>query len=96
MSIVKKNKVYDNNMTKREAFNTISGDLMSIGLTSPSFHNTPPPKSNRSSRINSYYGEMKPLFLILKVFGLLPYDITSNGKSNFLNRIVSYSFIKVI
>jgi len=49
MLIMNKKEVHHNNKTKREAFNTVLGDLMSISSSSPSFHNISPPKSNRRS-----------------------------------------------
>ena len=31
----------------------------------------------------SFYGEMKGVMIILRIFGVLPYSTTSAGKSNF-------------
>jgi hypothetical protein len=62
------------------------GNLFSMGMSSPAFtgflSSIP---NNKRADINTYYEEMKPLFLVLRIFGLLPYHITSKGKSRFVS-----------
>jgi hypothetical protein len=44
---------------------------------------------SKGTNTNPYYDELKPLFFILGIFGLLPCQVTSKGKFCFVNFVVS-------
>jgi hypothetical protein len=39
-----------------------------------------PSIQNSTATSNIYYEDMKPIFIILRMFGLMPYDVSSKGK----------------
>jgi hypothetical protein len=41
--------------------------------------------NNRRCDTNAYYEEMKPAFVLLRIFGLMPYHVTSEGKSHLVS-----------
>jgi hypothetical protein len=78
-------------MTKQgQIFITRPGNLISIGVSSADFPKFPSSEPNNKRRnVKAYYEEMKPLLLTLRVFGLLPYHLTSEGKFSLVNCDVS-------
>jgi hypothetical protein len=80
---MKRNRIRSGKPVKRtDIFNIKPGNLFSMGMSSSASADfLSPISNNRRGDTNAYYEEMKPLFLILRAFGLLPYHVTSEGKS---------------
>jgi hypothetical protein len=91
MLTMKRNKKKSMKMKKLgEIFSTTPGNVISISVSSTDFPKSSSSESNsKGPNVNSYYEEMKPLFLILRIFGLLPYQVTSKGKFCSVNYGVS-------
>lgn len=79
---MKRNRIRSVKPAKRtDIFNIKSGNLFSMDVTSSTSTDfLPPISNNRRGDKNAYYEEMKPMLLLIRIFGLLPYHITSEGK----------------
>jgi len=72
---------YSNKMEKRaDIFNKTIVHVIPTGVPSHRISNFLPSVQNRTATSNVYYEEMKPLFIILRMFGLMPYHVSSKGK----------------
>ena len=85
---MKRTEDYSNKMEKRaEIFNKTIVNVIPTGVPSHRISNFVPCLQNRTATSNVYYKEMKPLFIILRMFGLIPYHVSYKGKTYLLKFI---------
>jgi hypothetical protein len=84
---MKRNRIRSGKPVKRgDIFNIFPGNSFSVGVSSSTSAGFVSPISNNSrGYTNAYYEEMKPLFLLLRIFGLLPYHVKSDGEFHFVS-----------
>jgi len=83
---MKRTEDYSNKMEKRaELFNGTIVNVIPTGGPSHRISNFLPSVQNRRANSNVYHEEMKPLFIILGMFGLMPYHVSSKGKTCLVN-----------
>jgi hypothetical protein len=84
---MKRNKINSMETIKLgEIFSTTPGNVTSIGVSPrnfPKFYSSE--SRSNGANTNPYYEEFKHLFFSLRIFGLLPYHVTSKGKFCFVN-----------
>jgi len=74
-------------MEKRaEIFKKTIVNVIPTGVPSHRISNFLLSTQNRTATSNLYY-EVKPLFIILRMFGLMPYHVSSKGKPYFVKFI---------
>jgi hypothetical protein len=78
----KRNEIYSNKMKKpAQIFSTTIGTIVPTVVSSHRISNfLPSIHKRRTATLNTYYEEMKLLFIILRMFGHMPYHVTSKGK----------------
>jgi len=85
---MKRTENHSNKMEKRtEIFNKTIVSVIPTGVPSQRISNFLPSIQNRTATSNVYYEEMKPIFLILRTLGLMPYHVPSKGKPYLVNFI---------
>jgi hypothetical protein len=78
MANMKRNRIRSGKPAKRgEIFKIMAGKLFPLGMSSPELAASHKTRADA----NIYYEEMRPLLLLLRMLGLLPYRVTSGGKS---------------
>jgi len=78
---MKRTEDYSNKMEKRaEIFNETIVNVIPTGGPSHRVSNFLPSVQKRTATSNIYYEEMKPLFIILRMCGLMSYHVSSKGK----------------
>jgi hypothetical protein len=85
---MKRTEDCSNKMVKRaEIFNKTIVNVIPTGVPSHRISNFVPSTQNGTATSNVYYEEMKPLFIILKMFGFKPFHVSSKGKTYLLKFI---------
>jgi hypothetical protein len=86
---IKRKEIYSCSTQKRaQIFNKTIDNIIPTGVPSHwTFNFLLSMQKGRTATIITYYEEMKPLFIILRMFGIMAYHVTSEGKSRLVKFI---------